>query len=89
MNIIKFEEKMPESKMIDNKPEEELQENQDVFSDIKYLCQTSNLIVDALRRGLDVAQLPSGDIIITELKVVNTVYSWDSQKQKMVKVSQS
>lgn len=60
----------------------------DIFSDIKYICGSTSLIVDSLQKGLDVAQLPSGDIIITEIKTVNTQYSWDKNKQRMVKVGQ-
>ena len=61
----------------------------DIFSDIKYICGSTSLIVDALQKGLDIAQLPSGDVIITEVKTVNTHYSWDSAKQRMVRVSQT
>jgi hypothetical protein len=61
----------------------------DIFSDIKYICNSTSLIVDSLKKGLDVAQLPSGDIIVTEIKTVNTQYSWSDSKQRMIKVSQS
>jgi hypothetical protein len=61
------------------------EENADIFSDLKYICNSTSLIVDSLRKGLDVAQLPSGDIIITEIKTVNTKYSWDKDKQRMIK----
>lgn len=63
-------------------------EDGNVFFDIDYICNSTSLIVDSLQRGLDVAQLPSGDVIVTEVKTVNTQYSWDSKKQRMVKVSQ-
>ncbi len=62
------------------------EEEKDVFSDIRYICSSTSLIVDSLQKGLDVAQLPSGDVIITEVKTVNTQYSWDRQKQRMIKV---
>lgn len=61
----------------------------DIFSDIKYICNSTSLIVDSLQKGLDVAQLPSGDVIITEVKTINTQYSWDEKKQRMVKISQT
>jgi hypothetical protein len=61
----------------------------DVFSDIHYICKSTSLIVDSLQKGLDVAQLPNGDILITEVKTVNTQYSWDKTRQKMFKASQS
>jgi hypothetical protein len=62
---------------------------QDIFSDIRYICNSTSLIVDSLQKGLDVAQLPSGDVIVTEIKTINTQYSWDKNKQKMIKVGQS
>lgn len=61
----------------------------DIFSNVKYICNSTSLIVDSLKKGLDVAQLPSGDVIITEVKTVNTQYSWDEKKQRMVKISQT
>ena len=60
----------------------------DVFSEIKYICGSTSLIVESLQKGLDVAQLPNGDIIVTEVKVVNTQYTWNEAKQKMIKISQ-
>lgn len=61
----------------------------DIFSDLKYIYNSTSLIVESLQRGLDVAQLPSGDVIVTEVKTVNTQYSWDKLKQRMVKISQN
>lgn len=61
----------------------------DIFSDISYICNSTGLIVESLQRGLDVAQLPNGDVIVTEVKVVNTQYSWDKNKHRMVKISQN
>ena len=61
----------------------------DIFSDINYICKTTSLIVECLKNGLDVAQLPNGDILTTEVKTVNTQYSWDKIKQRMFKASQS
>lgn len=60
----------------------------DVFSEIKYICGSTSLIVESLQKGLDVAQLPNGDIIVTEIKVVNTQYTWNDDKQRMIKISQ-
>lgn len=74
-----------EKNNLDNNPSEE----NDVFSDINYICKSTSLIVDSLQRGLDVAQLPNGDLLITEIKTVNTHYSWDKTKQRMLKVSQN
>jgi hypothetical protein len=61
----------------------------DIFSNLKYICNSTSLIVESLQRGLDVAQLPSGDVIVTEVKTINTQYSWDEAKQRMVKISQN
>lgn len=62
-------------------------ETNDTLCDVKYICKSSNLITDALQKGMDVAQLPNGDIIITEVKTVNVQYSWDSDKNKMIRVN--
>ncbi len=61
----------------------------DIFQDINYICGSTSLIVDSLQKGLDVAQLSSGDIIVTEVKTINTHYAWDQGKKRMVRVSQS
>jgi hypothetical protein len=60
-----------------------------IFADIDYICNSTSLIVDSLQRGLDVAQLPTGDVIVTEVRTINTQYSWDQDKQRMVKVGQN
>lgn len=80
--------------MVEDKVQEKIQvqdnkDSKDIFSDLKYICNSTSLIVESLQRGLDVAQLPSGDVIVTEVKTVNTQYSWDATKQRMVKISQS
>ena len=64
------------------------QNKNDIFSDINYICKTTPLIVESLKNGLDVAQLPNGDILTTEVKTVNTQYSWDKTKQRLFKASQ-
>lgn len=61
----------------------------DIFSDLNYICSSTPLILESLQRGLDVAQLSSGDVIVTEIKTVHTQYSWDRTKLRMVKVSQN
>ena len=65
------------------------EETEEVFDNLKYICDSTSLIVESLKRGLDIAQLPSGDIIVTEVKTVNTLYSWDKNKNKLVKISQN
>lgn len=60
-----------------------------LFSDIEYICGSTALITESLRKGFDVVQLPNSDIIVTERKVVNALYSWNKEKQKMVRISNS
>lgn len=61
----------------------------DIFDNLKYLCQSTQLITDSLQRGCDVTQMPNGDIIITEVKVMNTQYMWDNTKKRMIRVTKS
>lgn len=58
-----------------------------IFDNLKYICDSTDLIVQSLQKGLDVVQMKDGDIILTEVKTVNTVYSWDKNKNKLVKIS--
>jgi hypothetical protein len=60
-------------------------ENDDVISDIRYICKSCSLITESLQKGCDVMQLPNGDIIITEMKPVTFQYSWDAKKGKLVR----
>ncbi|WP_341747227.1 DUF2671 domain-containing protein [Candidatus Tisiphia endosymbiont of Dascillus cervinus] len=59
------------------------------FFNVRYICQSTTLITESIQKGFDVAQLPNGDITVTEIKTVNVHYHWDSFKQRFVKVSQS
>jgi hypothetical protein len=61
----------------------------DIFTDLQYICQSTNLISDSLQRGCDVAQLSNGEIIVTEMKVISTQYVWDTTKQKMIKTTKT
>ncbi len=74
---------------LEKKISEERSQGNNVFADIDYICSSTPLIIDSLQRGLDIAQLPNGDIIVTEIKTVNTQYSWDKAKQRMIKIGQS
>ncbi|MBF8246722.1 MAG: DUF2671 domain-containing protein [Rickettsia sp.] len=76
---------MQEEHLISDKKNETVP---DVFSDVRYICNSTSLILDSLKKGMDVAQLPSGDVIVTEVKVVNTQYSWNKEKRKMIRISQ-
>ena len=57
-----------------------------ILNDIHYMCVSSKVIMSALKKGCDVAQLPNGDLIITEIKAINTQYHWDHEEQRLVKV---
>lgn len=59
-----------------------------ILTDLKYICKSTPLITESLQKGLDVVQMPNGDIIVTEIKTVNTQYSWDKRKEKMIRLSQ-
>lgn len=57
------------------------------FSDVRYICQATDLITQSIRQGFDIAQLENGDISVTEIKVINVHYKWNSIKQKFIKVN--
>lgn len=59
----------------------------DPLTDIDYICKSTTLITESLRNGKDIAQLPNGDIIVTERKIVHLHYTWDASKGKMVRIS--
>ena len=56
-----------------------------LMSDPAYLRQSSALINDALQKGFDILQLPSGDIVATGTKTVVYQYSWDEEKQTLTR----
>lgn len=62
-----------------------LENEQDLMSDTKYVCKSCALITEALQKGCDVMQLANGDIIITELKAVTFQYTWDAKKGKLIR----
>jgi len=64
------------------------EQDQYPFDDIRYICNSTGLITNSLQKGFDVAQLPNGDIIVTEIRIVNVQYTWDKTKQKMIKLNQ-
>jgi hypothetical protein len=61
--------------------------NTEILEDIRYICKSTALITDSLRNGCDIAQLPNGDIMITEIKTIHLHYTWDKNKEKMVRLS--
>ncbi len=56
-----------------------------MMNDPAYLRQSSSLIHEALQKGFDVLQLANGDIVTTGTKTVVYQYTWDSEKNKLVK----
>ncbi|MEI7668639.1 MAG: DUF2671 domain-containing protein [Pseudomonadota bacterium] len=55
------------------------------MNDPSYLCQSSSLINESLKKGFDVLQLANGDIVTTGTKIIVTQYSWDASKSKLMK----
>jgi len=68
--------------------EEETRE-ENIFTDVKYICKITPLIRESLQNGCDVAQLPNGDLIVSEVKTINTQYTWDPTKNRVFKLNQS
>lgn len=56
-----------------------------MMNDPAYLRQSSALINEALQKGFDVLQLANGDIVTTGTKTVVYQYSWNSEKNKLIK----
>lgn len=59
------------------------------FSDVRYICQSATLITESAQKGFDIVQLSNGDIVVTEVKLVNILYKWDNIKKKFAKINQS
>ena len=57
----------------------------DIFSDIKYICNSASLISDALAKGSDILQQSNGDILVTEQKTFTYRYTWDTKKGGLVR----
>lgn len=66
-----------------------LRDSESPFFNVKYTCQAGLLLTESVRKGYDVAQLPNGDINVTEVRIVNVHYSWDPKKEKFVKSIQA
>ena len=64
----------------------EQEKTKDILSDPKYICNSCTIITDFLRKGCDVVQMPNGDIIIREQKIVTTKYRWDYKKEKIAEM---
>lgn len=59
----------------------------ETLTNVEYICKSTKLISDSLRNGCDIAQLPNGDVMVTETKVVHMHYVWNKEKGKMVRLS--
>lgn len=57
-------------------------QNDTVTLDKSYIDQSVSLFKDALGKGMDVAQLANGDLMITETKTVTYRYRWDNERKK-------
>ncbi|MDF2965779.1 MAG: hypothetical protein K0Q51_1167 [Rickettsiaceae bacterium] len=60
--------------------------NNEILTNVKYICKSSALITESLQKGCDITQLSNGDIIVTEVKIVNVQYTWDAEKGKMIRL---
>jgi hypothetical protein len=63
------------------------EEQNDVFTDLRYVCKSGSLITESLQRGGDVMQLANGDIIVSEMKPVTFYYAWDKTKGRLVRLN--
>jgi hypothetical protein len=75
-SVLKFINSLP---TIDN--------NDDVTTNLNYIKRSATLINDALQKGLDVLQLASGDIEITEVKTITYKYVWDEEINKFTRAA--
>ena len=80
---------MQEKELSNNFLEKKSKEGDSPFLDVKYICQASLLMTSSIRKGYDVTQLPNGDINVTQVRIVNVHYTWDSEKGKFVKTNQT
>jgi hypothetical protein len=55
------------------------------MTDPHYLRQSSSLINEALQKGYDVLQLPTGEIVTTGTKTIAHTFTWDEAKQELVR----
>lgn len=76
LNIITFIKNMHDKDELDQ---------DSIFINPTYISRSSSLISGALRKGYDVAQLSNGDIIVSEVRVINIKYIWSDDKKKMIK----
>ncbi len=59
----------------------------DLMLNPEYLRHSSAIISEALQKGFDVLQLENGDVVTTGTRVIVTQYRWDTEQQKMSKLT--
>ncbi|MAR55737.1 MAG: hypothetical protein CMM93_01000 [Rickettsiales bacterium] len=64
---------------------EDTAELMQLMTDPQYLRQSSSLINEALQKGYDVLQLPSGEIVTTGTKTIAHTFTWDDKKQELIR----
>jgi len=60
----------------------------DLMDHPSYQKDAEAIIRSALDEGLDVLQLPNGDIVTTGTKIIVTTYRWDAVSQRLAKQKQ-
>ena len=65
------------------------QETDDFILSKPYIDQSFSLMSEALQRGFDVAQMPNGDVMVTEVKTVTYRYRWDEETGRFERHSSS
>lgn len=63
------------------------EDKSEILTNLEYICKSTKLITEALSNGCDIAQLPNGDVMITETRIVHMYYTWDKIKEKMTRIS--
>jgi hypothetical protein len=87
--MLKLENKMVSMRdILKNLPKEKSKRSDgDMMANPDYIRKSSDLIKDALQKGLDVLQLDNGDIVTTGTKIIVNTWRFDGKSKKMVKVS--
>ena len=55
------------------------------FEDPIYAGKMQDIMSSNLRKGNNVVSMSNGDIIVTETKVIQTVYTWDRVNRKLIR----
>ena len=73
--------------LLKNFPESAQNDDGNVMADINYIRKSANLVNDALQKGLDIMQMPNGDIMLTETKTIMHQFTWNPQKFRFERVT--